>query len=45
VNFQRYITTRKRAEEQLRRSESYLAEGQRLTKQVEAGTVGQRMAA
>jgi signal transduction histidine kinase len=32
VNFQRYVTARKRAEEQLRRSESYLAEGQRLTK-------------
>jgi signal transduction histidine kinase len=29
---QTYITERKRAEEQLRRSESYLAEGQRLTK-------------
>jgi PAS domain S-box-containing protein len=32
VTFQRYVTVRKRAEEQLRRSESYLAEGQRLTK-------------
>jgi PAS domain S-box-containing protein len=31
VTFQRYITARKRAEEALRRSESYLAEGQRLT--------------
>jgi PAS domain S-box-containing protein len=29
--FQRYITERKRAEEELRRSEAYLAEGQRLS--------------
>jgi PAS domain S-box-containing protein len=31
VTFQRYITARKRAEQALRRSQSYLAEGQRLT--------------
>jgi PAS domain S-box-containing protein len=31
VTFQRYITARKRAEMALRRSQSYLAEGQRLT--------------
>jgi PAS domain S-box-containing protein len=29
--FQRYVTERKRAEEELRRSEAYLAEGQRLS--------------
>ena len=29
VTFQRYITRRKRAQEKLRRSEAYLAEGQR----------------
>jgi PAS domain S-box-containing protein len=31
VTFQKYITTRKRADEALRRSEAYLAEGQRLS--------------
>ena len=31
VTFQRYITKRKRAEEELRRSEAYLAEAQRLS--------------
>jgi PAS domain S-box-containing protein len=32
VAFQRYITGRKRAEERLRRSESHLAEGQKITR-------------
>ena|SRR6266850_245954 len=31
VSFQRYITERKRAEEELRRSEAYLAEGQKIS--------------
>jgi PAS domain S-box-containing protein len=41
VTFQRYVTPRKHAEERLRRSESYLAAGQRLT---ETGSWGWKIA-